>query len=73
MWSLSVMAHTRIGHLLQFAIGIELGIERGPVGINILVVQIPADGWQGVVDLYTAYSDVLEWGLFGGSNPPIYL
>ena len=69
-----MMDHARIVHFFyNLPPLVKLGGERGPVGINILVVQIPADGWQGVVDLYTAYSDVLEWGLFGGSSPPIYL
>ena len=52
---------------------VELSSERGPGGINILVVQIRTDGWQGDVDLYAAYSDVLKWGLFGGGSPPIDL
>ena len=39
---------------------VELGGERGPVGINILAVQIPADGGQGDVNLYASYSDVLK-------------
>ena len=52
---------------------IELGGERGPGGIDILAVQIPWDGWQGDVDLYAAYFDMLKWGLFGGGSPPINL
>ena len=67
------MAHARIGHLLQFAPVVELGGDKGPVGINILAVQIPTDGGQGDVDLYVVYSDVLKWGLFSGDIPPIYL
>ena len=43
---------------------VELGGERGLGGINILAVQILADGWQGDVVLYTAYSYMLKWGLF---------
>ena len=52
---------------------VELGGEKGPGGINILVVQIQVDGWEGDVDLYVVYSDVLKWGLFGGGSPPIDL
>ena len=44
----------------NFPLVVELGGERGPGGINILIVQIPADGWQGDVDLYALYSDVLK-------------
>ena len=57
----------------NFPLVVELGGERGPGGINILIVQIPADGWQGDVDLYTAYSDMLKWGLFCGGSLPIDL
>ena len=39
---------------------VELDGERGPGGINFLDVQILVDGWQGDVDLYAAYSDVLK-------------
>ena len=65
------MAHARIDLFINFPPIVELGDEKGPGGINILIVQIPADGWQGDVDLYAAYSDVLKWGLFGGGIPPI--
>ena len=52
---------------------VELGGERGPVGINILTVQISADGWQWDINLYAAYSDMLKWGLFGGGSTSINL
>ena len=52
---------------------VELDGERGPGGINILAVQILANGWQGDVDMYAAYSNVLKWGLFGGGSLPINL
>ena len=67
------MAHSRIGHLLQFSTSSQTRGERGPVGINILAVKIPMDGWQGDIDVYAVYSDVLEWGLFGGGSSPINL
>ena len=46
---------------------VELGGERGPGGINILVIQILAHGWQGDVDLYVAYSNVLKWACLAGA------
>ena len=52
---------------------VELDGEMGPGGINILVVQIPADDWEEDVNLYAAYSDMLKWVLFGGGSPPIDL
>ena len=52
---------------------VKLDGERGPGGINILVVQIQVDGWEGDVDLYVVYSDMLKWGLFDGGSPPIDL
>ena len=39
---------------------VKLGGERGPIGLNILVVQIPADGRQRDVDMYAAYSDMVK-------------
>ena len=56
----------------NFSLVVKLGGERGPIGIKILPVQIPADGGHGDANLYAAYSDVLKWGLFGGGIPPIY-
>uniref|UniRef100_UPI0033914910 hypothetical protein n=1 Tax=Acinetobacter baumannii TaxID=470 RepID=UPI0033914910 len=58
---------------LQFSTIVELGGERGPVGMNILAVQILANGGPGDVDLYATYSNVLKWGLFGGGSPSIDL
>ena len=52
---------------------VELGGERGPVGINILAVEIPVDGGQRDNDLNATYSDMLKLGLFGGGSMPIYL
>ena len=52
---------------------VELSGERGPVGINILAVWIPADGGHGDIDMNATYSDMLKWGLFGRCSPPIYL
>ena len=46
---------------------VELGSERVLGGINILSIEVPSDGWQGDVNMYAVYSDVLKWGLFGGA------
>ena len=48
---------------------VELGSERGPVGINILVVWIPADGGQGDIDMNATYSDMLKWACLAGTTP----
>ena len=50
---------------------VKLGGERGPVGINILAVWIPADGRQRDIKLNAMYSDMLQWVVFGGGSPPI--
>ena len=50
---------------------VELGGERGPIGINILAVSIPTNGRKGDINLNTTYSDMLKWSLFGGGSPPI--
>ena len=52
---------------------VKFGGERGPIGINILVVQISVDGGKGDVNLYAVYSDMLKWFLFGKGIPPIYM
>ena len=38
---------------------VELDSERGPVGINIITVEILADGRQGYINLNSTYSDML--------------
>ena len=52
------MAHEKFSIFYNLPPVVKLGSEMGPVGMNILAVQIPADGGQGDVDLYAAYSDV---------------
>ena len=52
---------------------VKLGSEGGPSSINTLALLKPADGWQGNVNLYALYSDLLQWGLFSGGSPPIDL
>ena len=44
---------------------VKLDGDRGPIGINILAVYIPADGRQVDINLNATYSDLLQWGLFG--------
>ena len=52
---------------------VKLGGERGPVGINILAVWIPADGRQRDINLNATFLDMLQWGLFGRGSSPINL
>ncbi|TMW80707.1 hypothetical protein EJD97_016400 [Solanum chilense] len=72
-WSLSAMAPQELAIFYNLPLFVKLGGESGLVGINILAVKIPVDGGQRDVDLYSAYSDVLKWGLFSGGSLPMYL
>ena len=52
---------------------VKLGGKRGPVGINILTVEISTNGRQGDINLNATYTDIIKLGLFCGRSLPINL
>lgn len=50
----------------QLQLIVELGDERCSGGINICIIEIPADSGQGNVNPLLVVLDVIQKGMFGG-------